>query len=115
MEDQFTQNVINNKKDIALSSINHTKENSKEIQQHLIYAAAVVANIRARLDKFYECYIDDKDLLKIWGGLSWLDSTGNLHDRIKGLARKMEAKVSWPKDGEAYFTRKRPSLIIGTS
>lgn len=96
-----------------MSKINYTEENSKDIHQHLVYAAAVVANIRARLDKFYECYMDDKDLLKIWGGTPWLTSSGNLHDRIRNLAREMEASVEWAEKGTAHFTRKVPYYIIG--
>ena len=95
-----------------MAQINITDKNSKDIHEHIVYAAAVVANIRARLDKFYECYMDDADLLKIWGGVPWLESTGNLHDRIKGLAREMEADVSWPKKGEAWFVRKVPLIEI---
>jgi len=95
-----------------MSSINYTEENSKKIHGHLVYVAAVVANIRARLNTFYECYMDDSDLLKIWGGIDWLDSTGNLHDRIKGLAREMGAEVSWPKNGEAHFTQKREIIEV---
>ena len=95
-----------------MAEINFTEEHSEDIQKHLVYAAAVVANIRVRLDKFHECYMDDKNLLGIWGNTPWLESTGNLHDRIKGLARELEANVSWPKKGEAYFTRKIPLIQV---
>lgn len=96
-----------------MAHINITDENSKDIHEHMVYAAAVVANIRARLDKFYECYMDDSDLLRIWGGTPWLDSTGNLHDRVRALAREMDAEVEWFENKkEAHFTRKAPYYII---
>jgi len=95
-----------------MSEINITEENANVIHEHIVYAAAVVANIRSRLDKFHECYIDDKDIVKMWSA-PWLSATGNLHDRIKRLAKEMNANVSWPKKGEARFTRKIPFHIIG--
>lgn len=79
----------------------------------MVYAAAVVANIRVRLDKYYECYIDDSDLMKIWGAAPWLSATGNLHDRVKNLAKEMRADVTWPKKREAHFTRKIPFYTVG--
>lgn len=78
----------------------------------MIYAAAVVANIRVRLDKYYECYIDDSDLIKIWGAAPWLSATGNLHDRVKNLAKEMGCRVHWRKKGLAHFTRIIPRVEI---
>ena len=85
--------------------IQDTKD-AETVRDSIAYAAAVVANIRARLDKFGECYVDNADLLKIWAGKPWLEATGNLRQRIKNLAKEMDAKVSWPnKKDEAHFTR----------
>lgn len=95
-----------------MSELNITEENSAEIRERLIYSAAVVANIRNRLDAFYECYMDDSDLLKIWANAPWLSSAGNLHERIKGLAREMDADVYWPKKSEAHFVRKIPVIEV---
>jgi len=99
-----------------MAEIEVTEENVEEVRQAIIFTAAVVAHIRARLDKYGEAIVDDAVLLKIWGGKPWLSATGNLHDRIKNLAKEMEAKVSWPKKGEARFTRKIPIIhVVGAN
>lgn len=94
-----------------MSEISLTSENAEDVNKHVIYAASVIANIRVRLDKYYECYMDDKDLIKIWKA-PWLSASGNLHERIKKLAQRMNANVDWPKKGEAHFSRSVPLIEI---
>jgi hypothetical protein len=90
-----------------------TEQEATELRDTIMYAAAVVANIRARLDKYHECYVDDSILLQIWGGKPWLEATGNLHQRIKKLAKEMQANVDWPnRKDEARFYRKVPLIVV---
>ena len=90
-----------------------TEQEADQLKKSVVYATAVIANIRARLDKYGECYVDDTDLLKIWAGKSWLNADGNLHDRIKNLAKVMRAQVSWPnRKDEAHFTRSVPLIYV---
>ena len=89
-----------------------TEQDADSVNESIRYAAAVIANIRVRLEKYQECYVDDLDLLKIWGGKPWLSQGGNLHDRIKNLAKEIGTKVDWPRKGEAHFVRDVPCIIV---
>lgn len=89
-----------------------TEQDADSLNESVRYAAAVISNIRVRLDKFNECYVDDSDLLKIWGNKSWLDAQGNLHDRIENMAKEIGTSVTWPRKGLARFTRDVPLIIV---
>jgi hypothetical protein len=87
-----------------LPEINNEKDADK-LRERILYAASVVANIRARVEKFGEAYADDVVFLPIWAGVN--DAQGNLKDRIKRLGSEMDMNVDWPnKKDEAHFTRK---------
>jgi len=81
-----------------------TEQDARAFKKRLVYSASVIANIRARITTYGECYADNVDFMPMWAGVD--EATGNLKDRIRRLAKEMRCDVDWPNNpDEAHFTR----------
>lgn len=83
----------------------NTLDEAKALRKRIVYASSIIANIRARIDKYGEAYADNITFAPIWSGVE--DARGNLKDRIRQLAQQMGMNVDWEtRDDLAHFTRK---------
>lgn len=87
-------------------------EQQKKVVAHIKYVAALIANIRVRLEKFGECLVDDVDLMRVWASPLIEPSAGNFREKVQGMANELGATVNWLEKGQVQFCRQIPSIIV---
>ena len=89
-----------------------SEKEQKKVVNHVRYVSAVLANIRARIQKFGECVVDEVDLMRIWASPLIEPSSGNFRQKVERVAEDMDSIVNWLDKGEVQFCRKIPSIIV---
>ena len=110
-------NMVRDNPDLLITKhgVEMTQEQHDEYREQMLYTMSVVANIRARLDKFGECLIDTVDLERIWkdeAKSAIVPDNANFRYRCRHMAKELDATVDWPNATETRFIKNKHVIEV---
>lgn len=107
-------NMVRDNPDLLVQKqgVGLTVDERDKFRAQIVYTASVVANIKARLNKFGECLVDTADLEKIWEDSPLVPDNANFQYRVNHMAEELDATVDWPEHQLARFIKNRHVIEV---